>query len=150
MNRLKFFLFFALAVGSIYKEIEAKPKAEFKAAQTRRTVRDYYLRLPSSYFLESSSENLRKRSMIIDIANDFIETSGEKGQPYLQTSLFRHRSIELFAVYAQLEQGDVLKFYRWRDGQLRDVTRQVWRVKPRPYDRIYSAQRILRYPFKNA
>ena len=132
MRYLNLLLFLACAIFGVCKMADA---------QTRRTVRDYYLRMPSSYFLESPSENLRKRPIVVDVANDYIETFGEKGQPYLTTALFRYKGAELFAVYAQLEKGDVLKFYRLSDEKLRDVTKQVWQIKSRPHDRIYLPRR---------
>ncbi len=138
MKQLRLFLFLVFAMFSIHGV--AASKSESDTAQTHRTVRDYYVLLPSSYFLESPRENLRKRSMVVDIANDYIETSGEAGQPYLQTSLFRYGKAELFAVYAQFDKGDVLTFYRLRNGRLQDVTRQVWRVKSHAHDRVYLSR----------
>lgn len=129
MRRLTLFLLLACAMFCVPGA--AEPKA------TRHTVRDYYLRLPSRYFSESASENLRKRPMVLDIANDYIKTYGEKGQPYLQTALFHYRGAELFGVYAQLKTGDVVNFYRWENGRLRDVTGQMWKVKSRAGDRVY-------------
>lgn len=141
MKQLKLLLLLLCATTALHNVAESKPRPKGSGVQIRRTVRDYYLLLPSKYFAESARENLRLRPMVIDIANDYIETSGEAGQPYLQTALFRHQGTELFAVYAQLEAGNLLKFYRLSDGRLRDVTKQVWRTKLRPNDRVYLPRR---------
>ncbi len=132
MRLLKLFLILLCFTFAIYGTAQSQSKTK----PTRRTVRDYYLRLPSEYFTESAKENLRLRAMVVDIPNDYIETAGEAGQPYLQTAVFRYRGSELFAVNAQFEMGSTLKFYRFYKGKLSDVTGKVWPIKLRATDRV--------------
>ena len=133
MRLLKLLLVLLCFIFATYGTAQAQSKTK----PTRRTVRDYYLRLPSEYFTDSARENLRSRAMVVDIRNDYIETAGDAGQPYLQTAVFRYRGSELFAVNAQFEMGSTLKFYRFYKGKLSDVTGKVWPVKLRATDRVY-------------
>ena len=143
MRPLKLLLLLSCATISVHGIAQAQSKTPTKKSDTqkRRTVRDYYLKLPSRYFAESPQENLRLRTMIVDIPNDYIETSGEAGQPYLQTALFRYQGTELFAVYAGLDSGYALEFYRLSGGKLSNVTSKVWQTKIRSNDRVYLPRR---------
>lgn len=135
MKLLPLFLLFGVTAG-VFSVAPAQSTRQSVPARraVKRTVRDYYLLLPPEYTTDSARDNLRFRLVVNDIVNDYLETSGEAGQPSLQTALFRHRGAELFVVSALYEIGSTLKFYRWRGGRLREVTREVWPVKLGPED----------------
>ncbi len=112
-----------------------------------RTVLDYFLLLPDKdYFTMDRSSRLAwtrqpGRQAIIDLKNDYIQFPGEAGQPTLDVALFKHRGNVLVAVHASYEMGQSLDFWRYRQGQWTNVTRQTL---PVPYSDRYD-YRIPRY-----
>lgn len=88
----------------------------------RRSVVDYFRLLPSRYFeVEDRSVLLQKsRLPLIDLKNDYLQTSGDAAQPALQVAVFRYRGQDVVAVSAAYEIGfsfDLLKYEnrRWRN-----------------------------------
>ena len=135
MRLFKSSLLLLCATTSLHNVAQAKPKPT--SSQARHTVLDYFLRLGTAdkdYVFGSPRNLLHTHLIVKDIARDYIETSGDGGQPYLQTAVFRYHGTELFAVNAGFEEGTTLKFYRWGVKSLKDVTSQVWKMKLRSGD----------------
>lgn len=101
-----------------------------RQAMAPRTVSDYFLLLPESYFEAASPAESRKvrarmlREAEVDTKNDYLDVGGDAAQAGLSVALFRHAGRATVAVEASGEYYafDVL---RLENGRLRNVTRSL-------------------------
>lgn len=95
-----------------------------------RTVRDYFLLLPQSYFeigRDQRAIRLASRGGIVDLRHDFLHFPPQDAQGALDVALFRHKSDVLVAVYVKEVDG-ILDFLRYRHGHWVTVTKSVMPV----------------------
>jgi hypothetical protein len=142
-NPCAWILFTLLAVASW-----SDAGSAHRAGAPPRSVVDYYLLLPSSYFdIDSAKERLRLchgPGTVIDTKNGYLRTWGDGAQEALTVCLFRQPDHSyLVAVNAnRASDGDwepVLDFYRYRHGRLA-------RAVPTPLPRGLGKQLGYRLP----
>lgn len=121
------FALFLLMTTTAPLAAQAAPRA-VRPAPRPHTVLECYDLLPNGFFVDEDRRKLLGKEWPgarVDTAKDFLQSGGEAGQPSIQVAIFRFAGTELVGVAAIGELGNTLNFYRFKNGKLRDVTRQT-------------------------
>jgi hypothetical protein len=100
------------------------------STQQPKTVLDYFLLLPNSFFEIDRSVMGRKKWLygtgrgVVDVKNDYLRMQGDGAQGTLNVALFRHKGKVLVAVQNEFEEG-TLSFLRFERGVWKDTTTEV-------------------------
>ena len=92
-----------------------------------RTVQDYFLLLPQTYFEMPPARRavwLVSHGGIVDLRHDYLHFPPQDSQGAMDVALFRYKGNVLVAVYLH-GSGDVLDFLRYEHGHWLDVTKSV-------------------------
>lgn len=105
-----------------------RPAASCKASAPR-TVSDYFLLLPESYFGEfgrpDTAQEALDQAAVRDDANDYIELQNDSGATLLVVTIFRHQGRVLVAVNLHNKHTDYIEVLRWKNGSYQEVTEDV-------------------------
>jgi hypothetical protein len=91
-----------------------------------KTVRDYFLALPSKYFQGDRQALLQSKSAVLDVANGYLKTPADGGQAGCELALFKRRQGDyVIALSTQDEMGYRSTFLSYQDGQWSEVSGQL-------------------------
>jgi hypothetical protein len=122
------------------KKTTAPSKTKKPVPATPKTVVDYYLLLPGSYFDNPNASRAERKSWlygetgmgsVVDIKNDYLEMAGDGAQGTIYMALFRHKGRVLVGTYWYGEGGGNFRLMRYENGKWRDVTRALLPVSYR-------------------
>jgi hypothetical protein len=115
-------LLVCLAILSPLSSAVAAPTKS--VAKAHRTVTDYFSLLPSRYFEVKNRHMLLQKSFlpIIDLKNDYMQTTGDGAQPHLEIAVFRYRGRDTVAVTSYSEMDYSFDLWRYENRKWRNVT----------------------------